>query len=502
MEPGWSTRSSGQAAIRFRYLPGEGVPSERMYGTAARGRKAVDEARLARAAAEGDGSAFAVLYQRYEDLVFNLAYRISGSEEIACEAVERAFLGMMRERGPVIDQGSAIGPYLCMATRTACHDLMPAREDVGAVASRAADGAAGLEPGQQEIHQAGMRQPERQREALVLRELGQLPYGEIAAIMNVHPDAVAQLIFRAWINLSDELHGTMLGSTAASSSVCERALPLIAARDDGQLDPNSADAAWLDSHLAGCERCGFAVAAMRQARDSYRAWAPSAAAAWLLPATMAKAADLAGADWSREISKVELAHGSSRSFGAGLRSRAAAARERAPRRTALAVALAALLLLAVLAAILEGGGGAGTPVDPASGSAAGRRAVTPEGSRTRAEADRHRAGSRKRKTQAVPIAAGSASPLAPSGSATVPSQTPSEPSHAAAEIQPAQIQPAHKTAAAVHSPKQEPAPAPSPAPTPAPTTEEPPPIAEPIDESPGNSHGHAKPPGGPPGKPK
>src|SRR5690349_3024767 len=94
--------------LSFRYPPDERVPSESMYGTAARGKNAVDEVRLASAAAKGDGSAFATLYQRYEDLVFNLAYRIGGSEKIACEAVEKAFLGMMRERGPVTEHGTAI----------------------------------------------------------------------------------------------------------------------------------------------------------------------------------------------------------------------------------------------------------------------------------------------------------------------------------------------------------------------------------------------------------
>jgi RNA polymerase sigma factor (sigma-70 family) len=470
-----------------------------MYGTAARGKNAVDEVRLASAAAEGDGSAFAVLYQRYEDLVFNLAYRISGSEKIACEAVEKAFLGMMRERGPVTEHGSAIGPYLCMATRTACHDLMPAREDAGAAAGRAADGAAGLEPGQKEIYEAGMRQSERQREALVLRELGKLPYGEIAAIMNVHPDAVAQLIFRARINLSDELHGTMLGSTAASSSVCERALPLIAARDDDQLDPDSADAAWLDSHLAGCERCGFAAEAMRKARDSYRAWTPIAAAAWLLPATMAKAADLAGADWSREISRAELAHGSARSAGAGSRSRLAVALKQAPRRAVLTAALVALLIAAGIAAILAGGEGAGTPIEPAVGSAAGRSAATPKSTEKRAQADRRHSRSTKGQAQAVTTSGEAASLLTPSETTTVPSQTPSEPDHAPAA---GGTQPSHQTEATVHGaaskPTRAPAPAPTSSPAPAPAPEEPPAAAEPIDESPGNSHGKADPPGKPP----
>src|SRR5215204_6459456 len=50
----------------------------------------VEEARLARAAAAGDGGAFATLYERYEQRAFNLAYRMVGSEADAADAVKEA----------------------------------------------------------------------------------------------------------------------------------------------------------------------------------------------------------------------------------------------------------------------------------------------------------------------------------------------------------------------------------------------------------------------------
>jgi hypothetical protein len=48
--------------------------------TAGEASLAVEEARLARAATAGDGSAFAALYERYKQRAFNLAYRIAGSK--------------------------------------------------------------------------------------------------------------------------------------------------------------------------------------------------------------------------------------------------------------------------------------------------------------------------------------------------------------------------------------------------------------------------------------
>ena len=60
-----------------------------MYRMAAKGRAGLadEEARMARAAAAGDGCAFAALYERYEQRAFNLAYRLTGSEADAADTV-------------------------------------------------------------------------------------------------------------------------------------------------------------------------------------------------------------------------------------------------------------------------------------------------------------------------------------------------------------------------------------------------------------------------------
>lgn len=258
---------------------------------------AAEEARLARSAAAGDAGAFTTLYERYEQRVFNLAYRFTGSQADAADATQEAFLRTTMRQLPKAGDGEpAFAVRLFTATRHACHDLMELRRPA--------------QPGEpmpttvhEDIRDANMRLPEHQREALALRELEQLPYGEIAAILETSPDSVAKLISRARINLSDDLHGTSLAAVAAPSAGCERALPLIAAREDGQLEAGSEDDARLEAHLAGCERCRLAVEAMREAGASYRAWAPIVVLPWLLEETMAKAAALAGVDWSEEIAE-------------------------------------------------------------------------------------------------------------------------------------------------------------------------------------------------------
>jgi RNA polymerase sigma factor (sigma-70 family) len=284
-----------------------------------------EEQRLAAAAAAGDGDAFATLYERYEQRAYNLAYRITGSEEDAADAVQDAFLGVLR-RLPAREGGElAFGSYVFTATRNACYDLMQKRrraEPSDSIPESAAPvgggaGGLGLDPGdpeddpsrrqllhaqRSEIREANGRLPERQREALALRELEGLSYDEIAAIMGMNRNSVAQLISRARLNLRAELRGTALESVATSSADCERALPLISSRDDGQLE-DGGEARWLGAHLAACGTCQVRVEAMHEAGASYRAWAPIAVAPWLFEETMARAAELLGADWSETISR-------------------------------------------------------------------------------------------------------------------------------------------------------------------------------------------------------
>ena len=485
-----------------------------MDGTAVRDEAAplAEEARLARAAAAGDGGAFAVLCGCYEQRAFNLAYRIAGSESEAADAVQQAFLEVMRRAPRLGDGEPSFASHLFAATRNACHEPVGGRqrprpsEAIGeSIASRGENeaivestGPRGEgEPEEEAIREASLRLPEHQREALALRELEELSYDEIATIMETSPNSVAQLISRARINLHDELHGNVLASVAAPSPECERALPLIAMREDGQLEAASRDASWLDAHLADCHRCEIGVEVMREASISYRAWAPIAATPGLLKATMAKAAELTGADWSEEIAEAEPA------------------RDRPPRRRAtLAAGLAALLLLAgAAAAVFAGDDPPAAPVEPAAGSAQGPSAASSgPGANAAKTGERERGAARKKKarrTGAGATAAGTAPAVTTAGETIpaptsvqatagggAPSDSQSRPNRSSGKTA---VQPTQPTSTSRPRSKPKPTAASAPAPDPAPT-----PVAEdpfPAEESPGKSSGKGNPPGKPADRP-
>ena len=159
-----------------------------------------------------------------------------------------------------------------------------------------------LEARQKEIREATLRLPQSQREVLALRETEGVSYAEIAEIMDVDRNSVAELISAARLELRDELRGSTLTSAVAASGGCLRARPLMAMRDDDQLDDED-EATWLLEHLAHCAGCRLSLDAMQEADSSYREWTPVAVPPFLSKETMAKAAELMGRDWSEPAGK-------------------------------------------------------------------------------------------------------------------------------------------------------------------------------------------------------
>ena len=341
----------------------------------------------------------------------------------------------------------------------------------------------------EEVREACMRLPERQREALALHGVERLSYEEIAVRMGTSSGSVAQLISRARINLYDELQGTVLASVAPPSPECEQALPLIAAREDGQLEAVSGDPAWLDAHLAGCERCRLGEEQMREADAVYRSRAPSAGAgessAGASPVPMQSPSDAPPAPPSIS-SRIRLPRG----------------------RAVVAGALAALLLLAGLAAAFVGDDGSQAPVTPASDAASGPGEVKSESGAKSIKAGGEGSAAKKTKAQAraaetngsgVTAAGATPMPVAVPPQATAgddaQSAQPSRPNSGKTGVKQTQQTSAPKPAskpkpAPTATPTSQPASGPAPAPEAPTTTEEPSDAPGRSGEAPGKPSGH------------
>lgn len=493
-----------------------------------------EEARLARSAAGGDGEAFATLYERYARRAYNLALRLCGSDEDAADAVQEAFLSVMR-RLPELGESAELvfGSYLFTATRNATYDLMRRQQRSqpsdsipdSAVPLGAGAGGLGLDPGdpdedpdrkvllaaqQEEIAAANERLPERQREALALRELEEMSYDEIAVVMEMNRNSVAQLISRARINLRDELRGTALASVAVSSPECERALPLIAALDDGQLAADSTDAAWLASHMSNCHTCQVASEAMQEAGVSYRAWIPVAVAPWVFKETMAKAAELSGADggeWS-ELAERRLQRPTESTGLPGLPAAYRAGTEGeeeerggSRRRAALVGALAILLLLVGAIVAISSGGGEDPQPPPAGTEVVDATVEEPaEVPEPEPEPEKKAKQVKKAKPQPAPAPASSEAPAPEALPVTESAAAESSPPTESKSKESSGDQPQGGAAGldeprSVGEPQAEPEPEPEAVPPP------PPPAEEPTEPVPPTREPPRQPPAGVPGGP-
>jgi RNA polymerase sigma factor (sigma-70 family) len=438
-------------------------------GLRMRSRRADDSA-LARRAAAGDRDAFAELYRRHESRVFNLCYRILGSRDEATGATRDAFVGVVRRLPGLGGREPAFGTCVLSSARDACHDLIQRRVRAqpsyemcvmpagGGVAFAPGDleddpeRKALLEAHNEEIRSANLALPLRRREVLALRELEELAYDEIAELMEMDRNSVAQLIARARLNLWDALRGTALESTAATSPDCEGALPLIALEQDGQLEGNSNAAGWLQEHLMHCHPCLVERDAMLEAGVSYRAWAPVAAGPLLFRETMARAAEQMAADQSDTMPRHEprravtgaaaggaggaAAGAGGAALGAGgaalgaggaaagaVSARAGILRHRRRHLTLIGV-LACLLVLVVLAlAAAED-----DPVETAVPAAQEKQAVTveePEAGQAASSADKPAKKKRRRRKPETPVPVATPEPVAPAPVA-VAEPTPAE----------------------------------------------------------------------------
>ncbi len=127
-----------------------------------------------------------------------------------------------------------------------------------------------------EVAAATARLPQRQREALALRESLRLSHSELAEVIGMEPVAVAPLLARARLRLHRELRGNGLNATGCPER--DRALRTIALRQDHESVP-PADDDWLLEHVGHCMSCGQAHGAMLEASVRYRAWRVEPAAA-------------------------------------------------------------------------------------------------------------------------------------------------------------------------------------------------------------------------------
>jgi RNA polymerase sigma-70 factor (ECF subfamily) len=163
----------------------------------------VDDGELLRAALEGDEQAFSTLLARHEDRIFALAFRMTGSRADALDATQDAFILAFR-RAASFRGEAAFSTWLYRIAINACKDLLrkKARESARVSPEEAPDEADQHMPVEDEVAlrmdvaQALSELSDDNREAVVMHDIGGVPYEDIAAITDVAIGTVKSRISR------------------------------------------------------------------------------------------------------------------------------------------------------------------------------------------------------------------------------------------------------------------------------------------------------------------
>ncbi len=156
---------------------------------------------------EAELDAFERLMGRHQRQVLTTALRLLGRLEDAQDAAQEVFLRLYRFRHRLdVDRDPA--PWLYRMTVNVCHDLRRKRaelvlEDSGDFAGEAPDPAAALDRQRQlaRIREGLKRLPEKERAAVVLRDIEGLSTAEVAKILGSSETTVRSEISRARLKL-------------------------------------------------------------------------------------------------------------------------------------------------------------------------------------------------------------------------------------------------------------------------------------------------------------
>jgi RNA polymerase sigma-70 factor (ECF subfamily) len=174
-----------------------------------------DDRELVRSARSGDRTALDALLRRHHDRILSLCRRLAGNEADALDAAQEALIAIVRGL-PRFDGRAAFTTWSYRVATNACLDELRRRgrralpglpEDRDGLPRSAGAPAAGIEvlPDRLAVDAALAQLPEEFRAAVVLRDLCDLEYADIAEALGIPAGTVRSRIARGRSLLADLL---------------------------------------------------------------------------------------------------------------------------------------------------------------------------------------------------------------------------------------------------------------------------------------------------------
>ncbi len=221
--------------------------------------------RLAREVAAGNDRAFATLFHRYHQQLYRYCRSLTRDERDAEDALQsaltKALVALREDR-----RNAPVRPWLYRIAHNESISLLRSRQLTAALADEHEAPWSVVESVEQRERLALLLDdlqelPERQRGALVMRELNGLSHEEIGLALEVSAGAAKQTILEA--------RRSLLEFTEGRAMPCEDVRRVISDQDRRSLRSRRVRA-----HLRGCARCSAFAAAIPQRRADLQALCP------------------------------------------------------------------------------------------------------------------------------------------------------------------------------------------------------------------------------------
>ena len=201
--------------------------------------------RLARLASEGSKRAFATIYERHHQALYRYCRSILSNDEEAKDALQNTMVSALRSL-PGEQREIALKPWLFRVAHNESISVLRRRSSDASIEAAGEIPSVAADPSVRERLRGlflDLRQlPERQRSALVMRELNGLSYPEIAAALDTSEAAAKQVVYEARCAVHELEEGRELA--------CEAVQRALSARDGRVLRGRK-----LRAHLRACDAC-------------------------------------------------------------------------------------------------------------------------------------------------------------------------------------------------------------------------------------------------------
>lgn len=203
--------------------------------------------RLARRASGGDERAFAAIYRRYHQSLYRFCLAIVGNRDDAQDALQNTMIKAMRAL-PGEERQIELKPWLYRVAHNESVELLRRRRETAQLDSDLAVQRPG--PAEESALRERLRRlisdldelPERQRGALVMRELAGLGFEEIGAALGTSPAVARQTLYEARLSLRQMDAGREMSCDQVTRALSDADGRVTRRRD-------------IRAHLRGCASC-------------------------------------------------------------------------------------------------------------------------------------------------------------------------------------------------------------------------------------------------------